>query len=198
MKNAIYILTIILCFACENHDKKIEKLETIIKEKTEEVRQIEKQEREDFSKPKPQYKVENGRFYGAWFSVWFPQDFEIIPSMTSSSSDGYDSVKFLSSDGLVEFYVYSPQWNGEATDIVLNPNSEKITSKDTKSQGNQTITWITISAKDRSYQRSYQITENKSSNTSYTIGLKYAHQTAYNQYKPQYLQFKKSLEQYAD
>jgi hypothetical protein len=59
-------------------------------------------------------------YRGAWFEVKYPSTFRVRPSLRSSSSTrGYDSVFFTAPDDNVEFYVFSPQWNGTASDIEL-------------------------------------------------------------------------------
>jgi hypothetical protein len=145
-------------------------------------------------------------FEGAWFSVEYPLEFQVRPSLKSRTSiKGCDSAFFNSPDGVVEFYVFSPQWNGDPSDIALNPEteesvSEKIDNKPDKIQhyGIKTVRWFTIAAKDKSYMRSYVDTENKDLRTRFVMGIKYRDQDVYNNYKEIYQKFVKSLRQYAD
>ena len=113
------------------------------------------------------------------------------------TSDGFESAIFKSPDNLVEFYVFSPQWSGEATDILLN---SKKTLSSSKSQINRDleIKWWTITAKDGSYLRSYQEIINKNQNTNWLIGIKYKNSSGLEKYKKEYAFFKNSLKQYAD
>lgn len=137
-------------------------------------------------------------FKGAWFDIKYPSAFKVKPSLKSATNtNGYESAFFESPDRLVEFYVFSPQWRGEATDIELK-TSEKITGDKTETTGNTTIRWWTIAAKNGSYTRSYQEKTDNISNTNWIIGIKYKNQAAFNKYKKQYLAFKSSLVQYAD
>jgi hypothetical protein len=94
-------------------------------------------------------------FQGAWFEVKYPQDFKAKGSLDSETSDGFDSVIFTSPDGTVSFYVYSPQWSGEATDISLQPN-EKLASTKADNTDSKSVEWWTIVANDQTYTRSYQ------------------------------------------
>jgi hypothetical protein len=137
-------------------------------------------------------------FTGAWFEIKYPSAFTPRPSLRSATSQqGYESAFFKSPDGLVEFYIYSPQWSGNPTDIALKISEEK-TSTTSKASGNVIITWWTITAKDRSYTRTYQETMDNVSNTNWVVGIKYKNQSAYNKYKQQYLAFKASLSQFGD
>lgn len=66
-------------------------------------------------------------YRGAWFEVKYPSDFTAQGSMGSGSAedDQFDSAFFTSPDGEVEFYIFSPQWGGESTDIALWPNEKE-------------------------------------------------------------------------
>jgi hypothetical protein len=137
-------------------------------------------------------------YKGAWFDIKYPSSFTVKPSLKSSTSDkGYESAFFESPDRLVEFYVFSPQWSGNATDIDVK-NSEKITATKTETTGHFIIKWWTIAAKNGSYTRSYQEKTDTQANTNWVIGIKYKNQGAFSKYKKQYLSFKASLVQYAD
>lgn len=74
-------------------------------------------------------------FNGAWFDINYPSNFLAKGSLKSSTSDGFESAVFKSPDNLVEFYVFSPQWNGEAIDILID-SKEKITSSKSQNNGN--------------------------------------------------------------
>lgn len=136
-------------------------------------------------------------FNGAWFDIQYPSSFIAKGSLNSTTADGFESAIFKSPDNLVEFYVFSPQWNGEAKDIVLSSN-EKLSSSKSEVNGEVETKWWTIVAKDESYQRSYQQKLNKSQNTNWIIGIKYKNSSALEKYKKEYALFKKSLKQYAD
>lgn len=134
-------------------------------------------------------------FNGAWFEIKYPSNFTAIGSLKSISADGFESAIFKSPDGLVEFYIFSPQWGGEYSDINLKSN-EKLQSTETKIIGEKTIKYWTIADKNAKYIRSYQ--ETKDESTNWVIGIKYKDQIAYNKYKQMYLKFKLSLKQFAD
>lgn len=140
---------------------------------------------------------QTNKFTGAWFDIDYPRTFTARGSMLSTTADGFESAFFRSPDSLVEFYIFSPQWNGEPTDIMLTP-SESMSSSKTENGKEISVKFWTISAKNGSYMRSYQETYNRSFNTKWVVGIKYKNKSAYDHYKDQYIKFKKSLKQYAD
>jgi hypothetical protein len=125
-----------------------------------------------------------GQYAGAWFQVWYPDNFEVTPSMASTTADkGVDSAFFRSPDGQVEFYIFSPQWSGEPSDIAIHPSREILRSKDTKHSEDKRVTWLTIDAIDGSYSRSYQDTVSNNGSVRWVVGIKYRNQAIYNRYK---------------
>lgn len=137
-------------------------------------------------------------FKGAWFQVKYPSSFTPKSSLKSATSqEGCESAFFKSPDKLVEFYIFSPQWSGNPTDISLK-STEKLLSSTSQTSGSKIVKWWKISAKDGSYTRSYQENKDTLQNTNMVIGIKYKNLNAYNKYKKQYLAFKSSLTQYAD
>ncbi|HEX8707691.1 MAG TPA: hypothetical protein VF723_05470 [Pyrinomonadaceae bacterium] len=136
-------------------------------------------------------------YRGAWFDIKYPAGFKVRPSQPSTtSSAGYDGVFFRSPDATVEFYVFSPQWNGEPAGIRLKPASEAYVSQNEEEKDGKKIRRATIRAKNGSYLRSYEDIEDAS--TRRTFGIKYRDQAAYERYRQDYLTFKQSLTQYAD
>jgi hypothetical protein len=136
-------------------------------------------------------------FNGAWFDIKYPSNFIAKGSLKSTTSDGFESAIFKSPNNLVEFYIFSPQWNGEATDILLK-TKEKLSSSKSQVNGDVETKWWTITSLDGSYSRSYQQKYNKSQNTKWIIGIKYKNGSALEKFKKEYTLFKKSLKQYAD
>jgi len=93
-------------------------------------------------------------YKGAWFEIQYPADFTVRPSIKSSGGDGkYDSAFFASPDGKVEFYVFSPQWKGDAGDIDLDEKSEEMVSTETQKTKDRAVTFYTIRARNGSYTR---------------------------------------------
>lgn len=138
-------------------------------------------------------------YKGAWFEIKYPSTFKARPSLKSISFDGqYDSAVFTAADGSAEFYVFSPQWNGQPTDIEIDLRTEEYVSQHAEQKGTINVRRVTIRAKDGSYLRSLEDTENTDLNIRRVFGFKYRNQDAYNKYRKQYLTFKGSLQQFAD
>jgi len=134
-------------------------------------------------------------YKGVWFDIKYPSDFKVKPSLKLYANENEDAAWFVSPDGSVEFFVHSPQWSGTVN--LLEPtDQEKLAGKSTEKSGEATTTWITIAAKNGSYTRSYVLTTTES--TSKVLGIKYKDQKSYDLYKQKYIDFKKSLIQYAD
>jgi hypothetical protein len=138
-------------------------------------------------------------YKGAWFEVRYPATFKARPSQKSSSADkDYDSVFFIAPDRSVEFYVFSPQWNGKPDDIEIDEQNEVYVTQNTEKKSNITIRRVTIKAKNGSYLRSFEDSENTETNNRTVFGIKYRDQAAYSRYRQAYLTFKGSLRQFAD
>ncbi|MFH0958113.1 MAG: hypothetical protein V1897_05360 [Pseudomonadota bacterium] len=144
-------------------------------------------------------------YKGAWFQIEYPEDFTVKPSLKSSSAKGYDSAFFVSPDESVEFYAFSPQWNGEPSDIQVITKTEQVVSEKTdnvpdtsQKLGTKSVRRYTIAAKDKSYFRSYVDTENKQLNYRFVIGLKYRDMDVYREFHDRYQIFVRSLKQFSD
>jgi hypothetical protein len=145
----------------------------------------------------PYYNIRTRTYQGAWFTINYPDDFMPRNSMRSlTSTEGYDSAFFLSPDGLVEFYIFSPQWNGIPADININRQTEYMLDRDIRKRSDKTEILYTIAAKDGSYKRSYR--ETRQYDVNWVLGIRYSSQKAYDKYQQAYVRFKESLEQFAD
>lgn len=138
-------------------------------------------------------------YKGAWFEIKYPSNFKARPSLESISFDGqYDSAVFTAADGSAEFYVFAPQWNGKPTDIEIASTKEDYVSQNTEQKGTITVRRVTIKAKDGTYTRAFEDSENTDLNIRRVFGFKYKNQVTYDRYRGQYLTFKKSLQQFSD
>lgn len=139
------------------------------------------------------------KFQGAWFEILHPADFRAEPSLKgSTSATGNDSAFFVSPSNEVAFYVFSPQWNGEPSDILLKQDTEvQGTFEETQKDG-AIVRRCTIAAKDGSYTRSYEDVEDPRINTRHVFGIRYKDQKTLDQYKDQYKRFQESLAQFGD
>jgi hypothetical protein len=129
-------------------------------------------------------------FRGTGFEIKYPTSFKAhgAPGTLEMS---LESVFFSPPDNLVEFYIFSPQTSGVANDILVRSN-EKQSQVELQKGGSSLIKYWTISAKDGSYERTYQETVDVNSGDNWIIGLKYKNQSAFAQYRNDYLAFKKS------
>lgn len=137
------------------------------------------------------------KFTGAWFDIEYPANFLAKGFLSSESSTSVLEASFTSPDGKVEFYVFSPQWSGKPNNISLKQN-EIQTSNTREQKKDVEIKRWTISAKDKSYNRSYEEVIDKVSHTNKIFGIKSLSKTDLKKYNEAYLHFKKSLVQYAD
>lgn len=152
---------------------------------------------------KPSHVAADTRiFHGAWFDVRYPGSFSPSPASKSKlSENGSDEATFTSPDRHVQFYVFAPQWNGNASFAVMDTLREKQVSKSSENRQNKNYTtkvrWITVEAKNKSYTRTWEDMET-SLNTRHVFGVKYKSEADFKRYRPQYLAFKKSLHQFTD
>jgi hypothetical protein len=143
-------------------------------------------------------------YKGAWFEIKYPSIFRVNPAQKSATSTmGYDSVYFISPDDNVAFYVFLPQWQGQAreTDIEINPDTEELIEQNFKKEKDQlgnfkTTRTFTVKAKDNSYMRA--IRDETTETTRLVFGIRYKNNKFYDEYYHDYLTFKKSLRQFAD
>ena len=137
-------------------------------------------------------------FEGAWFRIDYPPDFEPRPSLKSETGPGYDSAFFRSADGKAEFYVCSPQWGRQPTDIAIDERREKLVAEKSSEGKDRSIRWWTIAAADGSYSRSYESTSQYEGTSYWVFGFRYADDAAYARFLAPYRKFKSTLDQRAD
>lgn len=138
-------------------------------------------------------------FEGAWFKIMYPADFRVEPSLKSITNvEGHDSVFFVSPSNKIVFYVFSPQWNGNPSDILLKQVTEKILSSKENDENGKKVRQCSIVAKDGSYNRTYEDIQDLEVNTRRVFGIRFADQETFDKYKEQYEYFQNSLVQFAD
>ena len=140
-------------------------------------------------------------FQGAWFSVRYPATFRVRPSQRSVTGPGYDSAFFTAPDQSVQFYVFSPQWNGEPRDCQIDSRREVLVDEHVevgrRPHGATSARQVTVRARDGNYERSW-VDVATPENTRLVFGIRYRNAAALKAYRPQYLAFKKSLAQSGD
>lgn len=137
-------------------------------------------------------------YQGAWFTIAYPDGFAAIPGLASTTSDGHDSARFREPSGRVEFYVYSPQAGGVASDIAANPATETEVATDEKRGAAGTVRWTTFAAKDGSYMRSVEETKSADGLQDKVFAITYRTPADLAAFRDAYLTFKESLQQYQD
>ena len=140
-------------------------------------------------------------YRGAYFEVQYPAAFKASPLEGAKPRESKGAT-FTSPDGTMTFYLFSPQWAGEAPGIALDASRETEISRKSdagKSSGVAgTYTWTTIAAKDKSYTRTYQDFLASDGSIHWVIGMKYRDDTALQKHKEAYGRFKASLRQFGD
>jgi hypothetical protein len=129
-------------------------------------------------------------FRGPGFEISYPTSFK-SHGAPGSLDINPESVFFSSPDNLVEFYIFSPMGRGVANDIALKSNEKQSAVQATNGKATNAKFW-TITAKDNSYERTYQESIDVKSGDNWVIGLKYKNQAAFAKYRNEYLAFKKS------
>ncbi|MCX7717651.1 MAG: hypothetical protein N2111_04505 [Candidatus Sumerlaeaceae bacterium] len=139
------------------------------------------------------------KFEGEWFTVEYPANFKVRPSLKLHSHQTRpDSAFFTAPGGEVEFYVFSPQWSGEPSDIMPDPKTEIVNDETTRTEGGRTVREWDIKARDGSYFRAIADTTAHEGTVRWVFGIKYRDKASYDRWRPTYLRFKKSLQQFAD
>lgn len=154
---------------------------------------------------------EKSLYRGLWFDIKYPENFTATPNSPSFLAENQDvriktnEARFLSPDGTVEFFVFSPLWGGDPFDYLKVKDREVLVSEETASSTENSnikiVYWATIKAKDNSYYRSFvstKISLDGSGQIHYVLGIKYKDTKMYETYKNAYNEFKDSLQQYAD
>ena len=134
-------------------------------------------------------------FTGPYFTVGYSASFAARKSLA-------DSAFFRAKDRSVEFYVFSPIWNGDPKDVAANPAREAVVTRTRERRivKKEEIVVIreTIRAKNGAYIRYVEDTENKTLDTRHVFGIKVKSAKVMAKWRAAYLAFKKSLVQYAD
>ncbi|PIY93563.1 MAG: hypothetical protein COY69_01025 [Candidatus Magasanikbacteria bacterium CG_4_10_14_0_8_um_filter_32_14] len=189
---------LLLGAGCQNQGRNTSLPPAVNEPQTQIVSESEKQDTGDTT------KVDITLYKGLWFDIEYPQNFSAKPTIKT------DEAYFLSPDGTVEFFVYSPLWAGNPENyLTIAPTEELVDEKieETKEAeqpgqyGDKITRFVTVKAKDGSYYRSFvSIKEqiNTGSEIHHVFGIKYQDNTAYEKYRDSYITFKESLNQYSD
>lgn len=131
-------------------------------------------------------------YKGEWFDIRYPAGF------TTVKTGEEDGVAFRSPDGDVEFYVFSPLWNGTSLVARQHDVKEDVETMTEERSGSAVVRRFTYVAKDGTFRRSFEDTEDTTHNTRHIFGVRYRSLSALARYRTSYLRFKESLQQYSD
>lgn len=132
-------------------------------------------------------------YRGADFKIQYPANFRVIPSQTSSTGQGHESVFFAAPDFSVTFYVFWTRRNGLPSDIEVNPPDETVVSEDVQQNDGQVIRRVLVRSCDGSYLRSFEDTNDSARKTRRTFGMSYDSAASHDRYQDAYATFKASL-----
>lgn len=137
-------------------------------------------------------------FQGDFFEIGVPPGFVARPVKTGHQ---LNAVVLTNKKLGVEFAVFSPQWDGEAP-FKKSLAGERLVSKNVKKAGKEIAEDITIEATDGSYTRYVlsQTFENapNGSRTNKTFGITVSDLQTHQRVKNLYIEWKKTLTQFAD
>ena len=137
-------------------------------------------------------------FRGNFFKIGVPPGFVATAQGERGSGGKSDAVRLWNEKLSVEFYVFSPQWNGQAIIKEVAQRTEVLTSRESKRVGNVLEEQLTITARDKSHIRFVVSRTKENENTNTTFGVRVPNMKVYEQIRPTYVRWKQSLEQYAD
>jgi hypothetical protein len=143
-------------------------------------------------------KSEWSRYQGAWFSIEFPDNFVVKPSLAAEENGLFDSVFFSTRDDGVSFYVLSPQWRRAASDTAFQPTQESRIEFTEQADDGLTKSSTLIRARDGSYERLIESFASPDQTVSWTFQFIYSNEELKEQYAPLYDRFKASLQQLTD
>lgn len=138
-----------------------------------------------------------GKFRGAYFEVGIPPGFQASGRMRGDGGN-FNAVSLWNAASKVEFYVYSPLWNGRSDYLSPRGEVESVTSRETSNKGGVAEEQLTITAHDRSYVRFIVSRTKVNENTNTTFGVRVPNMGVYEQIKPTYVRWKGTLQQFAD
>ena len=139
-----------------------------------------------------------GSFHGNFFVIGVPPGFVAKPRGNPGGGGKSDAVSLWNKASSVEFYVFSPQWNGRAEIMEVAQGAEVLTSKESNRTGSVLEVQLTITARDRSYVRFVISRTKENENTNTTWGIRVPNMKVYEQIRPTYVRWKQTLEQFAD
>jgi hypothetical protein len=136
-------------------------------------------------------------YKGHYFEIGVPPGFVATPQGEVTKGRA-DEVSLWNEKTQVQFCVYSPLWNGEAIFKEVGDRAEILTSRESKKTGDVVEEQLTITARDKSYVRFVVSRINVATNNNTTFGVRVPNMKVYEQIRPLYVQWKKTLVQFSD
>ncbi|OMP66649.1 WG repeat-containing protein [Domibacillus epiphyticus] len=148
---------------------------------------------ETISEYKPDYSTETEGyilFNGGDFTAEFPEEYDAYPSYSYND----ESFRMLTVDPgeNIHFFVYSGSEDDTPDDFIVNESFETLTEKEKDYGDVGQVIRYRIDADDGSYIKTFEQTLYKDG-SQIIVGLMFDSWDTYNQYKSQYLDFKKSV-----
>jgi hypothetical protein len=145
------------------------------------------------------------KYMGNWFEIIYPSDFIASPTepLTVWEEISYietDEASFSSPEGEVEFFVFSPQWDGEPKDYLDIRENEELLDEKTSQDEIYLITEKLFKEKSGLYFRKAESIRETLGDTKlhHVFGIKYKSEEDFEKYEQAYESFKASLVQFAD
>lgn len=137
-------------------------------------------------------------FEGAWFRISYPDGFVVSGSLPSTTNDGFDSAFFRDPERRIEFYVFSPQAGGTATDIAPDVAREKLVATEESRSEDRTFRWTTYATKDGTHFRSIEEMRTTDRLQVRVFAIKYRSTDELAAFRKDYMDFKQSFQAFAD
>jgi len=137
-------------------------------------------------------------FEGAWFRISYPDGFVASGSLPSTTNDGFDSAFFRDPVGRIEFYVYSPQAGGTATDIAPDAARETLVATEGSRSADRTFRWTTYATNDGTHFRSIEEMRTTDRLQVRVFAIRYRSTDDLAAFRKDYMDFKQSFQAFAD
>ncbi|MFL0362278.1 WG repeat-containing protein [Pseudobacillus sp. 179-B 2D1 NHS] len=134
------------------------------------------------------------QFDAGYFSIDCPEHFQAEPSYPYENDEGsgFEMVTFVAEHSPVSFFAFAGSAEKDPEEIALNPSLETLSDVKNEKTEKAHVQWYRIDANDQSYTRVYERTVYPDG-SQVIVGLKFDSWDTYEEYKDQYLEFKKSF-----
>ena len=123
------------------------------------------------------------RYEGAWFAADAPGDFRAQVAANTTADDGPMTVRFITPDGDVAFFIHAPLWS-TPTSETDGAEGETLRGEPTAKAGRTQTTWRTWRDPSSGKQQSYRIIRGNDGATLTVYGIEYASAEALTRWRP--------------